>query len=296
MQRITYIPPWEDPNDMGKGVVMGLQYPYIIGSPRGLGGIEASMVKESSPYAAGSPVYGLTLEGREITFFIHIRGATRREMYQERLRLTASLVPFNGRQWEKPGILYYENDYGRYWIPAIPTKSPDPQERIQHYNKADITFYCPDPFFRAGTPDGYEMIYLSALFEFPFEFDVEFGTSQYASIVVNNGTVATPVIIRITGTLLENPTITNERTGEFIRVIRSVGSDYELVINTSSFERYVKLVNLTTGEEQNAYSYLDLKSRFWSLLPGNNSILYHGDEENYNAKVTMTWFSRFAGV
>ena len=296
MQRITYVPPWEDPGNLSKGVVMGLQYPYIIGSPRGIGGVETNLTKDSSPYVSGAPVHGVTLGGREITYFIHIRGATRQEMYQERKRLCAAMVPFNGRHWDKPGRLYYENDAGRYWIPAIPTKSPDPQERLLHYNKANISFYCPDPFFRAVIPETHNLIYLVSLFEFPFEFDVEFGTSDYSALLSCGGSVATPVILRISGTGMENPTVTNTRTGEWIRVIRAVDTNHELVINTSVSERAVTLVDLATGASQNAYRYIDPGSRFFHLLPGENTITYHGDEENYDTEVSIAWFNMFAGV
>lgn len=297
IQRVIYVPPWRNVSNPSEGVVFELAAPYIIGSPRGTGGADVKAITASAPLLSGLPVYNVTLADRTITFFIHIKGKTRQDMYAERKRLGGLLTPYNGAQWETPGRLYYQNDDGIYWIDAIPISSPEFGDRIKNYNRAELKFQCPDPAWKSAIEKFIEMTYKTAAFRFPFKFDptVNFGTYGYNETINNEGQLAAPLLIKVSGTGIENPTITNKRTGEFIRIILPIPIGAILLINTSFWRRRVELY-LEDGTVENAYHYIDLESTFFQLLPGDNVIDYSSNIGNENATVNISWYEHYAGV
>ncbi len=235
MQKVVYVPPWKDVRYPADGVTIYLGYPYIIGSPRGTGGVDVNLYSASSPLLSGIPVYNLTLSDRSITFYAHIKGNTRKEMYDYRRELAGYLTPFNGSEWTNPGRLYYTNDGGTYWIDAIPIHSPEFTDRYGHYNRVELEFRCPDPFWKSQRQSYLQMLYSSANFEFPIEFNhtVEFGSSGFRSDAINKGQVASPLLIRVSGTGDENPKVTNLTTGEFILIQQALPEGSILEIDTS---------------------------------------------------------------
>jgi len=298
MQRVIYVPPWEDVTHPGAGVVFELAYPYLIGSPRGTGGVQADVITAASPLLPGKPVYNMALADRTITFYIHIKGKDRREMYAERKRLAGLLAPYNGVQWDRPGRLYYQNDDGVFWIDAIPIASPEFGDRvIKNYNRTELKFQCPDPFWKAVVERFAELRYGASAFRFPFRFkpSVNFGSYGYRQTVNNAGQVAAPLLIKIRGTDMENPTVINKRTGEFIRVVLPINDGDTLLINTSFWDRKVELEH-ADGARENAYHYIDLDSTFFQMLPGKNVLDYNSDVGNENATVQITWSEHYAGV
>lgn len=289
MQRIVYVPPGGNLELPSTCVEFSLSPPYIVGTVKGTGGPEVSPVTSSVPGVDGVFVHALRMESREITCFIHIEGKSRKDMYQKRFELIKKLTPT-----VEPGMLYYTNDYTVKRILAYPISSPEFTDRLQNYNRAELKFLCPSPYWEDTAVQEAYMAYLDGGFEFPFEFDVEFAALQNQTEINNTSSVPVPVEITIWGPA-DNPAIINKTTGEKIRIRQSLLDGETLTINTKPGSKSIKLTRLN-GESEDAFQYLDLSSVLFQLQPGINELRYESDNESEYTQITIRYRELYAGV
>lgn len=291
MQRIIYVPPGGNIELPGTCVEFSLTPPYIIGSVTGTGGPETTVLSSSVPGVDGVFVHGIRAESREITCFIHVDGDDRKDMYRKRFELIRKLAPD-----QEPGMLYYANDYTAKRIAAYPQSSPSFTERIRNYNRAELRFLCPSPYWEdTVTQSGY-MAYLNGGFRFPFLFKptISFAALRNHTSLTNAGSVPTPVEITIRGPAT-NPAVVNVTTGERFQVRQTLAQGETLQINTKRGEKSVKLIR-ADQEPEDAFQYIDLHSTFFQLVPGVNELRYESDNETEHARVTVRFREWYAGV
>lgn len=290
MQQIIYVPPEGNYEIPDTCVTFALAPPYVIGSVSGTSGTEVSLISNTIPGVDGIYLHGVRTESREISFFIHVDGESRRDMYQKRFELIQKLAPR-----DTPGMLYYTNDYTTKRIAAIPLRCPDFTERIRNYNKAEISFLCPSPYWESLTEKSGYMAYLDEGFQFPLEFypTVSFAAIENQVMLINDGSISTPLHITIAGPAT-NPSVTNETTGEQIRLLQSLTASQVLEIDTKRGQKSVTIIE--GSNRQDAFQYLDPQSVFFSLVPGNNLLRYKSDNESEMTQVDLRYRELFAGV
>lgn len=288
MQRIIYVPPTGHIDQPETCAEFSLSPPYIIGSVFGTGNAETTVLSSAVPGVDGSFVQGLRIENRQITCFVHVQGAGRRQMYEERFRLAKLLAPS-----ETPGYLYYANDFTMMRIQAIPVSSPTFTDRIKNYNRAELTFLCPSPYWESLSESTGQMAYLDQGFVFPFSFDISFAAMQNDIVIQNNGSANTPVEISIRGPA-KNPAVINETTGERIGILHELTETETLKINTAKGRKSV-LISSDSGD-QDAFHYIDLQSVFFSLAPGQNLLRYESDDETKRTQVMIRYRELYTGV
>lgn len=111
--------------------------------------------------------------------------------------------------------------------------------------------------------------------------------------IINEGHVETPVEIEFHGPAV-NPQILNLTTGEFIRIERELTSDDILYINTAFGEKKVEIIR--DGGREDAFDYLDLDSKFFSLQVGDNVIEYQSENGLDPQSVQIYYYNRYIGV
>ena len=290
MQRITYIPAGAE-----SGITFEEAYPFILAHVEGVGGAETTMISDTIPGVDGAHVYGIRTETREVKAKIHVRGAKRQDMYKLRFDAIRILAPT-----QTPGTLIYENDYISVKTPAYPANAADFTERLKNFNTAEIVFRCPSPFWEAIEPAAPEAIaYTGSGFMFPFSFDEDNDYSiQFSAIadqvtIDNAGSAMTPIIMTITGPAV-NPAVTNQTTGETIRINTTLLQGDVLTITTTPGKKSVKLTE--SGVTTDAFALIDLDSVFFQLLPGSNVITYDSGNSSDETRVTIQYTPRFVGV
>ncbi len=292
MQKLIYVPPGSEYGD-SSNVVLQLAPPYILSALSGTGGADIDITARALPGFSGEYVESVRAESRIVPCTIHIEGKTREEMYRERFRLVQLLKPS-----ETAGHLYYSNDYITLRTQAIPQKSPEFTARIRNYNKAEIKFYCPSPFWESVDENSGGVAYVDAGFEFPLEIDemegVIFGTLLPYAFFENEGSLNAPVRIEIKGPAT-NPTIQNTTTGEKITLDREVLFGETLVISTRRGDIFVRIIH-EGGTTEDAFHYITPDSEFFQLIPGKNQIDYYTDNESEPTEVTIYYRRLFAGV
>lgn len=292
MQKIIYVPPEGDINRPETCAQLSLSPPYIIGSVTGTGGVETAVLSSSVPGVNGVYVQAIRAESREIKCYVHVKGDSRADMYRNRDLLISRLAPR-----ETPGTLYYYNDYTVRRIQAIPTGSPSFTDRIHHYNRAELTFFCPSPYWESLTEKSGYLAYLDTGFEFPFAFNqtIEFAAIANQAAIVNEGSAATPVRVSIRGPAA-HPAVVNQTTGERIGLLKNLEPGESLHIGTGHGEnRYVTILH-PDGTKENAYHYIDPRSEFFQLVPGENLLKYESEDESQQTQINIFYRELYAGV
>lgn len=111
--------------------------------------------------------------------------------------------------------------------------------------------------------------------------------------IINTGHVETPVEIYFHGPAV-NPSIKNITTGETIRIIRELTTDDVLYINTGFRQKKVEIIR--NGTRTDAFDYIDLSSRFFSLQVGDNVIEYASENGLAPQNVKIYYKNRYLGV
>ncbi|MBS6195489.1 MAG: phage tail family protein [Clostridiales bacterium] len=111
--------------------------------------------------------------------------------------------------------------------------------------------------------------------------------------IINEGHVETPIEIEFHGPAV-NPKITNQTTGEFIRIKRELTTDDTLYINTAFGQKKVEIIR--NGIREDAFDYIDLASSFFSLQVGDNVIEYYSENGLDPQSVEIYYYNRYIGV
>jgi hypothetical protein len=294
MQRVTYI------NIRGESVVFAGEPPFILYSIRGTGPVETTFLTSRGVYQHGDTTQGFRKEPRYVELKIHIDGLDKAGMYQRRVQLSGILSTLKGFDpiTKRRGRLIYENDFGRWWIWAIPESGPVFENKIAHFaTDIPVTFKCDDPFWRTMGQSTVLMAYSGGGFHFPIKFPVSFGTRKFAVTAVNAGHVDAPVHVDIYGSG-EMPQLVNHTTGQILQLSRLLAENEVLSIDTDPSSLTVTVTNTETGEVESAWGYLTADSELsaFSLRPGDNALEYVPSTGGARSRVEVAWYGRLEGV
>lgn len=221
-----------------------------------------------------------------------MHGNDRREMYQNRFDLIRCLTAKS-----TPGTLYYYNDYISAKIGAIPQSSPKFTARVKNYNAADITFYCPTPYWESVDKTNVKIAWIGNEFEFPIAIEptMQFGVIQSKKTVVINAALNTSIIITITAPATDPIKISNNTTGQVIELERALTGKEQLIINTQRGNKSVTLVH-NDGTTEDAFHYITPDSDLFELVPGANELEYINWDESEPTRVDIVFYELYSGV
>lgn len=157
-----------------------------------------------------------------------------------------------------------------------------------------VDLICMDPMFQdvLQTGDSIATWIRGWKWKFTLPFKMkERGESR--KNIINTGHVETPVEIYFHGPAV-NPSIKNITTGETIRIIRELTTDDVLYINTGFRQKKVEIIR--NGTRTDAFDYIDLSSRFFSLQVGDNVIEYASENGLAPQNVEIYYKNRYLGV
>lgn len=160
-----------------------------------------------------------------------------------------------------------------------------------------VHLYCPVPFLLGNIIHSQEMADWVGGLRFPLQLPMMFAgrSTRQSTIIRNDGDVPTPITFEFLGPAV-NPKVVKDDTGEYIQVNREIGEDEKLIVSTGFGDKRVILKNRITGEETNAFGWIDLGSTFFQLDVGNNLISYSAESGQETAKVWIKWRNRYLGV
>lgn len=289
MERMIYT------NTEGESLELGNSPPYILKSISGAGGIDVDIQLQKAPFQDGKTYIDNVVNERLITLNVVILSETEEERFQYRRGILRMFNPKLGI-----GTLTYLYDGGSREIQVIPKTTPvfntDDPEAPNEQLETNIHILAPSPFWLDSLLQEIEMADWIGGLQFPLEITTEgipFSISGSEVHVFNDGDVDAPVLIEFNGPAL-NPQVENLTTRNLIRIGRTLEAGDKLIIDTSFGNKSIRLLH---GEkESNVMHWIDLQSKFWQLIPGENVIKYSADEGAEEATVQVTWKNRFVGV
>ena len=242
----------------------------------------------------------LTLyEPRTVTIPVRVWGPGYQSLEQNGQYLAMLLSSHLG-----PGTLVYTRDDGKeFSLTCIADGECPGNPTNQTWNTyhATITLIAYDPFwysypisrtdFSAGTP-----------LQFPFKFPFRFPLTTPVEVIVNDGNMASPVTIAITGAIV-NPTITRVYSdaygtpiSEAISFTLTMTVGEVLTITTGPDNPTITLLHDDTTYDTNPFQYLNANPKFWQLQPGNNTVTLSDVSIGDDTVMTVLHASRYSAV
>lgn len=263
----------------------------------GLGHPGATSRKTQGVAQDGENAEDALLDPRNIKVDITIRAKTREKLYELKRKVYRIINPKTyNKNTNKRGelLLYYTNDYKKYRIYARVEDSVDFNARFMNHDKAIISFLCVDPYFLDAEGIDIDIKSVRGGLTFPLLLPNHFALVTFYKEIENLGDVDAPVQIEYTGPAT-NPIITNETTGEYIKVNMEIGEKEKLIINTAEGQETVNLI--TPHETKDVYNNIDLNSTFFKLIVGKNLIKYSSDAETSKDSVKIKEYTnKYVGV
>lgn len=277
-------------NSRGESITFSDDSPFIVSQIDGLGGVDADIQMQKSPYQDGSTYIDSTLNPRQIGFTLTIFGFGDTDISQKRTQISRLFNPKLG-----PGVLEYKYGDVTRVIEAVSEHVPhfpSGEDRSQNYQIGLINLMCPDPYWKSLNVT--EEPAFEPRFRFPIRGPFIMGISRDRRIINNDGDAPAPLTIEFFGPAL-NPLIRNNTTGEYIKINQELLEGERMLIDTSDDTKSVMFVD-STGKERNVFPWIDLNSTFFKLQIGENDIEYTADSDIQGTIVNISYNKLYNAV
>lgn len=269
----------------------------LLSHIEGLGHPGATSQKSQGVNQDGCNSEDSLLDPRVIKLQVTIRTKSREKLYELRRRIFRIINPktynqVTGKRGEL--LIYYSNDYKTYRIYGKVEDSAEFNDRKNNHDKSTISFYCQEPYWLDEEGVDIEIKSVNSGLKFPLLLPTTFSEISFYKEIDNKGDTETPVEIEYVGPAV-NPCVTNETTGEFIKVNMTIDAKEKLIINTAQGKETVNLI--TPNQVKDVYNDIDLNSTFFQLICGKNLIKYSSDDETAKDRVTIKEYTnKYVGV
>jgi hypothetical protein len=272
-------------NQNEESITLGNESPYFLQILEGASEVPVTIESQKAPKQDGSTYFNNTLENRAITIEGMIVTKNNPSSINEaRRKMKRVLNPKLGEV-----TITYQGKEIKGIVETTPVFPGGDGNKGIYYQKYLINLLCHQPFWLEPFYESREMSYIMGGLSFKLSLPTTFSNRGFKRMATNDGDVSTPVEIEFKGPAI-NPTVTNETTGEFVRVNRELGEEDVLTVSTAFGEKYVRI----NGE--NAFHYIDLDSTFWQLMPGENILSYASNNDSVNTRVSVKWKNRYIGL
>lgn len=221
----------------------------------------------------GVTVHMVTFNERPLTISFDVRGQT----YADAAELRRKLSAFFGIKTPKQFI--YQRGSRELFLEDVYMASPYETGGLERRTLTGVLqLIATNPYLQRAI-SAPSVALVTPLYEIPEdgldipETGIDFSVAEDGIVIVNNGTVNSPALIRLIGPA-ENPQITNETTGQVIAIARTVEAGEVLEIDTK--RGTVEIID-TLGERHSAFNYISDdpgKFDFIELAPGENTISF----------------------
>ena len=281
-EKLTYV------NENGQSIEFSVQSPFFCSEITGQDGIKNNIYTSKGVGQDGVTVTGDSLDVRNIV----VQGTVRGDKERNRLILLSICNP------KLKSKLIYVNDGVEKYIPCMVEKAPTITKG--KWPKFLVSFYCANPYWQDSAEAKSEIALWIGDLSFPLEIleeGIEMGHRSESLIVnvVNNGSVACgmKVDFRALATL-ENPSILNINTGEFIRINKTMLAGEKISVTTHFGNKRVE--SYINGVTTNAFNFWDLDSTFIQLCVGDNLFRYDTGSNLDNLEVDIWFTPQYLGV
>ena len=277
----------------GGGQTVALDWnPYLITSLEGIDQAPVSVQSQKAPSQDGETYIDALLDVRDISVTASIIARDMPTIWQKRQALIQAFNPKLGEGW-----LTLTNDRGNWKIRCNPV---GPVFKNKHYKdpyqEFTIDFECRDPYWYATAQSSVNSVFSTGNMVWPnLTFPRAKAIRNAGNITaISYGDVPAPITFTITGPST-NPKVFNVTTGEYLRVVKTLGVGDTITIQTGFGKKSIILTPFG-GSPALVMNYMDLGSTFFLMQPGTNTLAFTDDVGNTQQTCVITWFDRFLGV
>lgn len=160
---------------------------------------------------------------------------------------------------------------------------------------------CADPMFTKKLRQSALIASTIPKFHFPLTIPKNTGLimglrePSLLATINNGGDIDTGMLITFSCTsTVTNPVLLNVNTREFIKINKTIASGEQVIVSTSSGNKYIK--GVTKGEESNYFKYLDFDSTWLQLHTGDNILKYDADNNVEGLEVLISFLPKYLEV
>ena len=243
----------------------------------------------------GERVINTTLDTRNIAVVGFIRASSPEDMKAKKAALLQMCDPRNLFQLlpdEETSLTCYATDTVKFSSSKLTNNA-----RVASFV---IDAFCPDPLFSDAVARYRKITEWKARFSWPIEipstgFSFAERSESLIATLENGGDVETGLLIHFAASAtVENPTLTNVETGEFIRLNRTLASGETVVVNTNYGQEAA--TSYIGDEIADVINDLDLSSTFMQAPPGATRLHFSAESNTDSMTVTIYYYQRYLGV
>lgn len=260
-------------NSLGNSIMLDYNSDYHIQDYDGLTASEILPITTTGYNQIGSTFVNNKLGVRLINISFYVHGATMADFYEKRRNLARVFNPTLGE-----GVLTYTNNYISKSISVSVSASPYPVEKYSSLQVFTVELIAHNPLWYDTNLTALKLGDFLGGLTFPLEFTgdgVTFAQKGIVATINITGDVPSPITVEFRDNSL-NPQLTNQTTGEFIKVNTEIADGEKLVINTA-FGNKTVIHTDAGGIESSAYQLITNDSKFFSLQMGVNKLAFEAD-------------------
>lgn len=269
-------------SDSGKEIYLDFDHGYIVSTVEGATGRSVTLQTAQGFEQIGDTVTSQTIGGQRIT----INGRIPLQNTSAKNIMLKTFLPLT------TGRLVWED---KYYMDVYVSESPTiSQERHSTFL---LSLYAPFPYWQKVSQSRYELGGLTPLFSFPINYSTphRFGvtTIETQFNAYNGGDCTTTFALTITAgdTDLTNFAVTDVNTSKALRFIGTLNAGERLEMYRQNGQLYIK-----KNSTEDAFDFLDDTSDLYSLVVGDNVLLFTADSGTSTAKVSITFNEAYVGV
>jgi hypothetical protein len=288
-------------NNNGDSLIISQTSVYKLEEEMDTTGAKANVTYSSNYRTHGATAVASRIEQRDLylSFYIDVEGRKEDWIQDRRDEVFKVFNPYHN-----PINLVIKTDIRKVFIEAnvelSPSIAPGVEKVNESWHDVLVQLSAGNPFFQDADRQKVEIATWIPNFEFSFEIPnegVEMGIRSPSLIVnvLNRGHIPTGMIIQFKalGTL-NNPSLLNLNTREYIKINKTMQAGEVITINTYQGKKRVEM-NLN-GVTTNIFNYLEFGSKFMQLEVGDNLFRYDSDTNLESLEVTIYFTQQYLGV
>lgn len=279
-------------NSYGYKLEFGYSFPFYLDSYSGIHSYDGNVATIKSAFGVGVSYIGTSINQRAINLVIAFKDGS--DLITRKHQIY-NIFPLKDRGT----LYYYESDIERkidYYVENVNLL------RKANYVYATINLLCPSPYFMDSTETIATLNNWDKLFKFPLEIPdgtgIEFGSknSSTAIEIENNSHISYGLTITfIAKGEVVNPTLTNIKTGEVMKLNYTLELGEQIVVNTYNNDKTITHVD-SNDNETNITNSLMFGTKFLQAPNGVNRYTTSADSGSSNLDCTISYYNYYEAV
>nr|WP_288306022.1 phage tail domain-containing protein [uncultured Romboutsia sp.] len=286
-------------NERGISIELNRDGPLFLFKPEGFGGLESDIVSSKNAYQDGINIFKTILKDRILTLNCYL------EVDNEQQRHILKRKLYNAFNPKLKGHMkiYIDSGYLRGASNLRVIQAPlfeDDYEGLNELVSFQIQLAMPLPYFEDINENRVDFGNDIGNFFFDLEIEEEgkelsIKNNSIVTNIFNEGDAQTPIkVVFKARTVIENPSIYNVYTKEFIKLNYTMQEGEEITVTTHHGNKRVE--SYLNGITKNIFNDLDINSTFIWLDIGDNVIRYDSDTMIEQLEVYIYYTNYYLGV